>query len=93
MLGRSHLSVVFAIDFGEDMASKSRPSFDLAAFFDLETLDGALDTFHFWHRFTPFQLFFRSGLAQKYRKWEVLYPNKLINSLRDQGMVGRRGEI
>ena len=52
---------MLAIDLCQDMASKRRTSFDLAAFFDLETLDSALDTFHFWHMRTPLQIFFHSG--------------------------------
>lgn len=56
--------MVFAIDLGQDMASERRTSFDLAAFFDLETLDSALDTFHFWHMLAPLQIFFHLGLAR-----------------------------
>ena len=74
MLGRSHLSVVFTVDFGEDMASECGSSFDLAAFFDLETLDSAFYALHFWHMLTPLQNFFLFGIPKE-RKWDVLYPN------------------
>ena len=50
IFGAAHLAMVLAVDFGQDVASKRGTAFDLAAFFDLEALDSAFDTFHFRHR-------------------------------------------
>jgi len=72
---------MFPVDFCQDMASKRRTSFDLAAFFDLETLDGALDTFHFWHMYTPLQIFFHSEWLRSTENGRYYTQKRLISAI------------
>ena len=58
MFWASHLSVVFTINFGEDVTSVGRSSFDLAIFFDFEALDSTFYALHFRHILTPLIDFF-----------------------------------
>ncbi len=62
----SHLSVVFTVDFGEDVASIGCTSFDFAALFDLKTLYSAFYALHFRHMLTPLIDFLRGSADIKW---------------------------
>ncbi len=49
IFGLTHLTMMLAVDFGQNVTAISGSALDLAALLDFEAFDGALDAFHFRH--------------------------------------------